>query len=77
MKCGAAISQTKESWLIKYDWECSGTSWCSGYSHKRASNDIKIKGITFWLLLVHWTLSSICDIFDIHNILGVVLRRCE
>ena len=67
MKCRAAISQTKESRLIKYDWECWRTSWCCGYFHKRASKEIKIRGITFWLLLVCWTLSTICDIFDIHK----------
>jgi len=75
MKCGAVSSQTKESWLIKYDWECSGASWCSGYSHKRASNEIEIRGITFWVLLVCWMLSSICDIFDIHSILGIVFEN--
>lgn len=43
VKCGAAICQTKELLLIKSDWGCLRTAWCSGYSHKQASKEIKNK----------------------------------
>lgn len=43
VKSCASICQMKELWLIMYDWECSRTSWYCGYSHKKASKEIKNK----------------------------------